>query len=60
MEVEKKEDLLNVKSEFWHDLQNLGLKSFFYYKDSFGVFHNEFENPDSVSIQDLHQWEKLR
>ena len=59
--LKKKEDLLNVKSEFWRDLQNLGLESVFYYKDSFGVFHNVFENPDSASLRDLRQWEmKLR
>ena len=55
--LKKKEDLLNVKSEFWRDLQNLGLESVFYYEDSYGVFHNVFENPDSASLRDLRQWE---
>ena len=55
--LKKKEDLLNVMSKFWRNLNNLGLRSVFYYEDAFGVFHHVFENPDSASLQDLHQWE---
>ena len=48
--LKKKESLLNVKSEFWCDLQNLAIESAFYYEDYFGVFHNVFEIADSASL----------